>query len=266
MNIVVNARDAMPNGGKITVQTENATLSENDSLGILNARPGRFVRLSITDTGTGMDKETVEQIFEPFFTTKAKGKGTGLGLSTVYGIIKQSEGWLNVYSEPGQGSTFKVYLPAFAASSEAENRLDKETVSLGELHGNGERILLVEDEKSIRAITQQLLSNNGYLVLAAESAEEALTIFNSEDGNFQLVLSDVALPSKSGVELVGQLLALKPELHIVLSSGYADEKSQWSVIREKGYPFLQKPYTTEKLLRCIKENVARVEEENEKQT
>ncbi len=266
MNIVVNARDAMPNGGKITVQTENVTLNEEDSLGILEARPGKFVRLSITDTGTGMDKEIREHIFEPFFTTKGKGKGTGLGLSTVYGIVEQNGGWVNVYSEVGQGSTFKVYLPVCSISSEDKNKLTVETISVEELRGNGERILLVEDEDAIREVARRLLSTNGYLVITAASAEEALTIFEREDGNFHLVLSDVVLPNKSGVELVGQLLALKPELRIVLSSGYADEKAQLSAIREKGYPFIQKPYTTDKLLRSIKENIAPAKkEENGKQ-
>ncbi|MBI4186725.1 MAG: response regulator [Chloroflexi bacterium] len=263
MNIVVNASDAMPDGGKITVRTENVTLNEKDIAFIAEAKPGDFVRLSITDTGTGMDKETMEHIFEPFFTTKAKGQGTGLGLSTVYGIIKQIDGWVNVYSEPGQGTTFRVYIPAFPDSSEDKNELTKESTSLEELHGNGERILLVEDDESIRTVTLRLLTENGYQVLPAESAEEAMTIFDREDGNFQLVLSDVILPGQSGVVLVGQLLTLQPALHIILSSGYADDKAQLSVILEKGYPFIQKPYTTEKLLRSVKENILRTEEKND---
>ena len=266
MNIVINARDAMPGGGKISIQTENVALSEEDSMGILEARPGEFVRLSITDTGTGMDKETIEHIFEPFFTTKAKEKGTGLGLSTVYGIIQQSEGWLNVYSEPGQGSTFKVYLPVSSISSEGSKKLGGETAPSQEIRGNGERILLVEDEEAIRKGTSRLLGHNGYLVYTASSAEEALTIFKNEDCNFELVLSDVVLPNKSGVELVGLLLALKPKLGIILSSGYTGEKSQWSEITEKGYPFIQKPYAAEKLLLSIKQVLVQAEERNERHT
>ncbi len=255
MNIVINARDAMPNGGIITIQIENITLSGQDYQGIPEAKPGSYYRLSITDTGTGMDETTREHIFEPFFTTKAKGKGTGLGLSTVYGIVKQSGGWINVYSEPGKGSTFRIYIPAHTASPEDQNKLSKEATSMEELKGNGERILLVEDEEPIRIVTQKLLSSNGYVVFSAESAEKALSIFKRKKGDFHLVLSDVVLPKKSGVELAGQLLALKPKLNILLSSGYADEKSQWSIIREKGYPFIQKPYTSKKLLHSIKENM-----------
>ena len=260
MNIVVNAGDAMPNGGKITIRTENMVLNEKDAAGIPEAKPGEFICLSIEDTGTGMDKETREHIFEPFFTTKAKGKGTGLGLSIVYGIVKQFGGWIKVYSELGQGSTFRVCIPASSGSSEDKNKLTEETVSLQELYGNGERILLVDDDESIRAAAYRLLTENGYSVFSAGSAEEALTIFNREDGNFQLVLSDVVLPGKSGVELAGQLLVLQPELHIVLSSGYANDKAQLSVVQEKGYPFIQKPYAVEKLLRSVKENVARAGE------
>ena len=263
MNIVVNASDAMPNGGKITVRTENVALVEKDITFIAEAKPGDFVRLSIADTGTGMDKETMEHIFEPFFTTKAKGQGTGLGLSTVFGIVKQIDGWINVYSEPGRGSTFRVYIPAFFGGSKDKNELTQKTTSLQKLHGNGERILLVEDDESIRTVALRLLTENGYKVIPAVSAEEAMAIFDRENRNFQLVLSDVVLPGKSGVELVGQLLTLQPELHIILSSGYADDKAQLSVIQERGYPFIQKPYTTDKLLRSIRENILRTKDEGD---
>ncbi|HEY82197.1 MAG TPA: response regulator [Dehalococcoidia bacterium] len=255
MNLVVNARDAMPNGGKITIRTENTILDEKGSAGIAEAKPGEFVCVSITDTGIGMDKETREHIFEPFFTTKAKGEGTGLGLSTVYGIVKQIGGWINVYSEPGQGATFRIYLPTLSDSAEGKSELSKETASSPELRGNGERLLLVEDDELIRTATQRLLSETGYTVLSAGSAEEALAIFQREDGDFQLVICDVVLPDKSGVELADQLLALQPELRVILSSGYTDEKLRMSAVEEKGYPFLQKPYSTEKLLRSIKENI-----------
>lgn len=256
MNIVLNASDAMPNGGEITVRTENVTLDEKDVIFISEAKPGDFVCLSITDTGTGMDKETMEHVFEPFFTTKAKGQGTGLGLAIVYGIVKQIDGWINVYSEPEKGSTFRIYLPALLVGAENEGELTEETASLQELHGNSERILLVEDDESILAVTQRMLTEYGYQVLPAASAEEAMTIFNRENGNFQLVLSDVIMPGKSGVELVAKLLALQPELHIILTSGYADDKAQLSIIQEKGYPFIQKPYTIEKLIRSVREHIA----------
>ncbi len=248
------------------MQVENVTLGEMDAPLVIEGRPGRFVRLSITDTGTGMDEETREHIFEPFFTTKDKDKGSGLGLSIAYGILRQSQGWINVYSDPGQGSTFRLYLPVISGSSEDENERSGGATSEAEMRGNGERILLVEDDKSIRAATQKLLSANGYFITSAESAEEALAIFDSEDGGFQLVLSDVVLPGKSGVELVDHLLAQKPELRIILSSGYAGDKSQLLYIREKGYPFMQKPYSSQTLLCCIKENLAQAGDKSTNQS
>lgn len=259
MNLVVNARDAMPDGGSLVIKTENVTISKSDSRGVHGAKLGRFVRLSITDSGIGMGKETIEHIFEPFFTTKAKSKGTGLGLSTVYGIVKQSGGWINVYSELGRGSTFKTYLPII--SSDLEGKAKVETPVAEDLNGNGERILLVEDEEAIRNATQRLLIEHNYQVSSTDSAERALAVFNQEEGNYQLVISDVVLPGKSGVELIEHLLALKPELQVLLSSGYADEKSRWSTIRDKKYPFIQKPYNTEKLLLAVKKSIAELKAE-----
>jgi two-component system cell cycle sensor histidine kinase/response regulator CckA len=255
MNLAVNARDAMPDGGNLIINTENVTLDKRDFRGIREAKPGDFVCFSITDSGTGITKEIMEHIFEPFFTTKAKGKGTGLGLSTVYGIIKQSGGWINVYSEPGQGSVFKTYLPVSSADIDGKGKAEIPAVE--KLSGNSEKILLVEDEEPIRIATQRLLSEHSYQVSSTESAEKALTIFNQEKGDFQLVFSDVVLPEKSGVELVEQLRALKPEIKVLLSSGYADEKSQWSAISDRKYPFIQKPYTAEKLLRIVKETIVK---------
>ncbi len=257
MNLIVNARDAMPDGGSITIRTENITLDKRDIPGILEARPGKFVCLYITDTGSGMNRDTMEHIFEPFFTTKSRDKGTGLGLSIVYGIIKQGGGWINVYSEPEKGSTFKIYLPVFSSDIKAKRRVGTGILTAEELSGNGERILLVEDEEPIRRAVQRLLRDHGYHVFSAETAEAALTIFKKEKGDFQLVLSDVVLPGKSGVELVERLLVLKPGLKVVLSSGYADEKSRWSAISDRGYPFIQKPYTLEKLLSVVKETITK---------
>jgi PAS domain S-box-containing protein len=259
VNLVVNARDAMPAGGKVTVTTENLSLGEADSLGIVGARPGRFVRLSVSDTGTGMSREVMEHIMEPFFTTKGQGKGTGLGLSTVYGIVKQNGGWVNVYSEPGQGTTFRFYFPAISTHERGEQGDSGNGGLATHLSGHGERILLVEDEESIRNIAQRLLTDSGYNVLSAESVGEALAIFDGEDGDFQLVVSDVVLADGYGTELVGQLRTINPKLRVMLSSGYADEKAQWPIIHEKGYPFLQKPYTTGKLLAGVKSCLATAE-------
>ncbi|MBA7704875.1 Blue-light-activated protein [subsurface metagenome] len=175
-----------------------------------------------------------------------------MGLSVVYGIVKQHEGWVNVYSEPGLGSNLKIYLPASSLKAEKET---KETVSLKELKGSGERILLVEDEEEVREFATMVLGENGYVVYDAASAEEALDMFDKEAGSFDLIFSDVVLSGKSGIQLVDQLLSRKGELRILLSSGYTDHKSQWPVIEERGFRFLQKPYGLTDLLRAIREAI-----------
>ena len=250
MNLVVNARDAMPKGGTISIKTESVTLDEEQARGISEARYGQFVCLSIADTGSGIDKEIVNRIFEPFFTTKGLGKGTGLGLSVVYGIVKQHEGWINIYSEPGQGSVFKIYLPA---SSYKSKRKVEETIPIEQIQGRGERILLVEDEAGVRDLTTRALRENGYVVIEAASTQEALDIFEQEKGNFHLVLSDVVLPDQTGIELVNQLLQRQPKIQIMLVSGYTDQKSEWVTIHKKGFRFVQKPYALPDLLRSVRE-------------
>lgn len=252
MNLVVNARDAMPDGGKITIKTENVTIDKEYCTAFSYAQPGEFVCLSVADTGVGMDKETIQHAFEPFFSTKKPGKGTGLGLPVVYGIVKQHGGWINVYSESGLGSTFNVYFPAVFI--EPEEKSD-EAISLQEFQGRNERILLVEDEESVREFATIVLSENGYVVVAAVDAKEALDIFEKEKEVFHLILSDVVLPDQSGLQLVDKLLLRKPDVQILLCSGYMDEKSQWPVINEKGFRFIQKPYTLVNLLRAVREAI-----------
>jgi len=263
MNIVINARDAMPKGGVIHIKTENASIDAQYCKSIMQARPGEFICLSITDTGTGMDKEIIPNIFEPFFTTKEKGKGTGLGLATVYGIVKQHEGWINVYSELGHGSTFKVYLPSeapeqeempFANDGTRPGKKKKSEILVPE-KGNGERILLVEDDEEIRQFTLKVLGKNGYNVSAASTVKEALDIFLKEKGAFDLVLSDVVLPDGNGLELASQLRLAKPTLPIIIASGYTDKKIEVNGLKEKGYKFIQKPYNTIHLLKMIKESI-----------
>ncbi len=255
MNLVVNARDALPKGGCLTIKTENITLDKEHSKSIPEARSGQFVRLSIEDTGVGMDKEIIDRIFEPFFTTKELGRGTGLGLSMVYGIVKQHDGWINVSSEPGHGTIFTIYFPVFSGKPEKEVG---ETISLKELQGEGERILVVEDDQGVRIFTAKALRENGYMVIEAENAREALDIFEKEKGKFHMVLSDVVLSDQTGLELVEQFLLRQPQLMVLLISGYPDQKSQWAIIHERGLRFLQKPFTPVDLLRAVREILSKV--------
>ena len=250
MNLAVNARDAMPNGGQIVLKTENVVLDEEQCKDMPEARLGRFVHLSFSDTGIGMDENVAQHVFEPFFTTKGNGEGTGLGLSVIYGIVKQHDGWIGVRSKIGHGSSFEIYLPA--VDEETLEQTEK-MVSLDQLQGEGKRILLVEDEEKVRKFTTRALSRNGYVVFPAANGKEAADVFKRENGNFNLVLSDVVLPDQSGLELVDTFLSCKPNLQVMLSSGYTDHKSQWPVIQKRGYRFLEKPYTLGNLLSVIRD-------------
>lgn len=242
----------MPDGGRLTIETKRVFLDEAACLDVHDARPGEFVCLSIRDSGTGIPKEIVDQIFEPFFSTKGPGKGTGLGLAVVYGVIRQHDGWISVESEPGEGTVFEIYLPA---SDGADARDEAFEDARPRIRGAGQRILLVEDEESVRAFAARALRENGYIVCEASCADEALDVFDREAGRFDVVFSDVVLPGLSGIRLVDRLLALRPDLEVLLSSGYTDQKSQWPVIREKGFRFLQKPYSLPDLLGAIEDIV-----------
>ncbi|MDH4100942.1 MAG: PAS domain S-box protein, partial [Nitrospirota bacterium] len=253
MNLVVNARDAMPEGGTLTITTDEVTITEDDCQAFSYYRPGTFVRLTVEDSGAGMDADTVKMIFEPFFTTKETGRGTGLGLAVVYGIIKQHQGWINVYSEPGHGSTFKVYLPSFP-DAEKEDIMEK--INVEDLQGNGERILLVEDEEGVRQFAVRILLQNGYQAISAATIRDAVEIYQKESDTIHLLCSDVVLPDGRGVELAEQLTSRTPQLPVVLSSGYTRQRSQDQHIRDKGFLFLQKPYTMIELLAAIKEAFA----------
>ncbi len=256
MNLVVNARDAMPKGGTLKFITSNIYLDEDDIESITEARPGKFVCISVADSGEGMTPEVLNQLFEPFFTTKPKGKGTGLGLSIVYGIVKQHNGWINVFSEPGKGSTFEIYMPAVAVAGEkagpAVVKPKTETRKVLQ-RGRGERILLIEDENSVRNLTSRILKDNNYNVFAAADAVEAIQIFNAEHGAFDLVLSDVILPGQNGVLLVEELLRRKPGMKVLMASGYADERLKKTGIDDKGLKLLQKPYHYNELLTAVRE-------------
>ena len=212
----------------------------------------------VEDTGAGIDKEVIAHIVEPFFTTKGPGKGTGLGLSVVYGIMRQHGGWINAYSEPGQGAILRVYLPVIPEEMEDETKEGEGSIE--QLKGNGERRLAVEDEARIREFVTRVLSKNGYVVFEAANTSEALDVFEREQGRFHMVFSDVILPDKNGLELASQLLSINPQLPIVMTSGYADQKVHWSTIQERGFRFLQKPYTIINLLRAVKEAIEQAKE------
>ncbi len=254
MNLVVNARDAMEGGGKIIIKTKNAFFNEEDCKLNRDAKPGEFVCLSVHDTGDSIEPSILDRIFEPFFTTKAQGKGTGLGLSAVYGIVKKHGGWINVKSTPDDGTTFKIYLPTISLRPEQEQQ---PLVSEKKFKGNGERILVVEDEEVVRNLLVEMLSGKGYKVFSATNAREALDIFRKEKGAFDLVFCDVVLPDIRGPKLVEQLLKQNPGIHVLFTSGYSDEKSDWQIIQQFGYPYLQKPFTSYDMLKTVKEALER---------
>jgi two-component system cell cycle sensor histidine kinase/response regulator CckA len=256
MNLTVNARDAMPDGGKLIIRTDNMELNEDLCRSIPESKPGIYVRLTMTDTGIGMDEKTMQRIYEPFFSTKGRGKGTGLGLSVVYGIVKEHKGWISIDSQPGQGTTFKIFTPAIHVKSSFRREEVKRSLEVFE--GHGEKILLVEDEESVRRFAERALERNGYEVFAASSASEALDVFKQKKGKIHLVISDVILPDVNGLDLVHQLVTKNPQLNILLSSGYTDHRSHQRLIEKEGYLFLKKPYAYLELLEAVK-NAVRTE-------
>jgi CheY-like chemotaxis protein/two-component sensor histidine kinase len=249
MNLVINARDAMPDGGKLTIETTNVELDEDYSQQHIAAEPGPYVMLSVSDDGSGMDEETRAQIFEPFFTTKERGKGTGLGLSTVYGIIKQTGGFIWVYSEPGQGTTFKIYLPRIG---ESDSRVEPRRAQKEALVGT-ETILLVEDEQSLRALTGRILGQCGYSVLTATDAPEALVLSERHEGPIHLMVTDVVMPQMSGTELAERLAPLRPEMKVLYVSGYTQNGIVHHGVLNPDAFFLQKPFDRKSLTRKIRE-------------
>ena len=251
-NLCVNARDAIPGVGKITIRTENRTLNENFCAANKEAVPGKYVRLTVSDDGCGMDKETLANIFEPFFTTKDIGKGTGLGLATIYGIVKQNNGFINVYSEPGHGSTFNIYLPRYA--DKTEQATGTEGVMQRAKRGH-ETILLVEDELSLMKSIKTMLEQQGYTVLAASTPGEAIRLTNEHGSEIHLLMTDVVMPGMNGRDLAENLLLLCPNLKLLFSSGYtADIITQQGVLGE-GVHFIQKPFTSQSLAAKIRETL-----------
>ncbi|HMP75581.1 MAG TPA: PAS domain S-box protein [Kiritimatiellia bacterium] len=254
VNLTVNARDAMTGGGRLTINTSSIVLLKEDTLFTADSRHGRFVVLSITDTGPGMSPEVREHIFEPFFTTKGPGRGTGLGLSVVYGIIQQHEGMIRVYSEVGQGTTFRIYLPVSEEQTGVEEDKTETVEGSAEMpRGRGERILLVEDEAGVRDFATAALRLYGYEPIVADSALAAEQLYIAHDGRFDLLFTDVVLADQTGLDLAADLRKRNPGLRLLFTSGYMDEKSRWPIIRDRGYPFLQKPYPLERLLVTIRQ-------------
>ena len=253
MNLAVNARDAMPHGGKLTIETANVTRDEEYARLHAPVTPGEYVMLAISDTGMGMDAETQAQIFEPFFTTKGL-KGTGLGLSTVYGIIKQSGGYIWVYSEPGKGTSFKVYLPRVSATGEAI--VAEPSVTNAKLEPAQETILLVEDESNVRQLARQYLENQGYTVLEAADGAAAIEISNAHPGPIHLLLTDVIMPGMNGRELARRVSALRPETKVLYMSGYTENAIAHNGILDEGIALLQKPFTLTTLRTKVREKLS----------
>jgi CheY-like chemotaxis protein len=251
LNLAVNARDAMPEGGRLLIETANARLDHAYCGAHPGAKPGRYAMLAVSDTGCGMKKETQRHIFEPFFTTKEVGKGTGLGLSTAFGIVKQSDGYISVYSEPGKGSTLKVYLPVAGASAaslvESAKRRD-------EPRRGCERILVVEDEAHVRELVVRVLSRYGYQVLAAGSAQEAEKVLEETGNHPDLLLTDVVLPGGvNGRQTAETLLDRFPQLRVLFMSGYTRDSVVHDGRLGQGIAFLEKPFTPETLLNKVRE-------------
>ncbi len=251
LNLAVNARDAMPQGGTLTIETATVNLDEHYARAHPYMAAGDYVLLVVSDTGCGMDPETQSHIFEPFFTTKGPGKGTGLGLSTVYGIVKQNGGHINVYSEVGKGSTFRVYF------KQAEAPVDRETVRAIEIPSRPgtERVLLVEDEPSVRAFAEDVLKEKGYTVLTAESAEEALLLSRRDPAEIHLLLTDVIMPGLNGKELADRLRLSRPAVKVLFISGYTGEAISQHGILDEGVSFLSKPFGPRELLAKVRQTL-----------
>ena len=252
INLVLNARDAMRGGGTLTIKPKNVVLKKERCSHSGDTKPGRYVCLSVIDTGAGIDKDVLPHIFEPFFTTKELGRGTGLGLSVIYGIVRDHDGHVNVKSSKGRGATFNIFLPAFTFETQPV-QAESSPVRPDQLRGHGEIILLVEDERDLMNLTRDLLTDNNYVVHACRSVSDAEFVFAREKGSFDLLLSDLILPDGRGTDLALLLRRSKPSLAAILVSGYTDDQDKLERVKKEGLPFLPKPYASESLLRKVAE-------------
>ena len=249
MNLAVNSRDAMPGGGRLIIETSNADLDESYNSSHPIVKPGRYVLLTVTDTGTGMDAETQAHIFEPFFTTKEQGKGTGLGLATVYGVVKQSGGFIWVYSELGKGTAFKIYLPRVDQPIESAAI----AASFSEAPRGTETVLLAEDEQDVREVAREFLESGGYTVFEAKDGAEAIRIATQENGTIDLLVTDMVMPGMSGQELAGRLQRLRKDLRVIFMSGYSEHAAAEVSQADENMKLLTKPFSRNAILRSVRE-------------
>jgi len=247
MNLAVNARDAMPEGGKLVIETENVVIDEDYAKFHLEAKPGKYVLLRVSDTGYGMDKETVGHIFEPFFTTKEVGRGTGLGLAMVHGIVKQHDGEITCYSEVGKGTVFSVYFPALRGEIETDLETSGEMPAFG-----SETVLLVDDEEFVRELGARILTKHGYTVLQAVNGREGLDLFKKERSRISLVILDLIMPEMGGKECLNGLLKIDPNVRVLIASGYAPDASVKETVQIGAKGFVNKPFRVKELLRDIR--------------
>jgi two-component system, cell cycle sensor histidine kinase and response regulator CckA len=249
LNLGSNAADAMPEGGRLVLETRNTSLDEEFCRRHLGARPGNYVLLTVTDTGLGMDQETVQHIFEPFFTTKEIGKGTGLGLASVYGIVKSHGGYILCESEPGQGTTFKIYLPAVQEKEAPAEKGVEETP----LKGGSETILVVDDEASVRELAVQILRRYGYQVVSVDCGEAALETFRTRPGRIDLVLLDLGMPGMGGLNCLRGLLEINASVRVLIASGYSVDGSVQGCLSSGAAGYIGKPYRLMDLLAKVRE-------------
>jgi PAS domain S-box-containing protein len=252
VNLVVNARDAMPEGGALTVETGNVVLDAGDAHRDATLTPGPYVMLAVSDTGIGMDRETKSRVFDPFFTTKDVGKGTGLGLATVYGIVKQSGGYVWVYSEPGQGTTFKIYLPRVDVAADASTT-ESTSAPAADLAWSNATVLLVEDDPAVRSAARRALLRAGFLLIEASDGAEALTLCPEQGGpTIDLVVTDLVMPEMGGIELAAALRARRPGIRVLYMSGYTRDALRRQSVLEPGAVFLEKPFTPQALVNAVR--------------